>query len=70
MIRRHTIKVVGGSPNHFELAALTAVFIALIRGAHALRAPHSAGAHRAWWDQKPPYVPAHSWRSRQAPPPR
>ncbi|WP_408909497.1 acyl-CoA carboxylase subunit epsilon [Streptomyces solicavernae] len=63
------IKVVRGSPNHLELAALTAVFVALVRGSHALRDPLPR-SRRAGWDRQPPYLPAHSWRSHAVSPPR
>ncbi|WP_374991101.1 acyl-CoA carboxylase subunit epsilon [Streptomyces sp. LHD-70] len=63
------IKVVKGSPNHLELAAFTAVFIALARGSHALRDPRPR-SRRAGWDHQSPHLPAHSWRARAASPRR
>ncbi|NBE50703.1 acyl-CoA carboxylase subunit epsilon [Streptomyces boluensis] len=63
------IKVVRGRPNHLELAAFTAVFMALVRGSHTLSEPDPR-SRRAGWDHQPPHLPAHSWRARRASPPR
>ncbi|MEV0410647.1 acyl-CoA carboxylase epsilon subunit [Streptomyces sp. NPDC050448] len=71
MIRRHRIRVVRGSPDHIELAALTAALLILARTADAPRAPHSTRRRRAHWDRNLPSVghhPAHSWRARPASP--
>ncbi|WP_158710009.1 acyl-CoA carboxylase epsilon subunit [Streptomyces katrae] len=71
MIRRHRIRVVRGTPDHIELAALTAALVILARTAHVPRAPHSARHRRAHWDRNVPSVvhhPAQSWRARPASP--
>ncbi|MFF4851796.1 acyl-CoA carboxylase epsilon subunit [Streptomyces sp. NPDC001194] len=67
MIRRHRIKVVRGTPDHIELAALTAALLILARTAPVPCAPRSTRRHRAHWDRNVTSVvhcPAHSWRSR------
>lgn len=67
VIRRHRIRVVRGTPDHIELAALTAALLILARTAAVSCAPHSTRRHRAHWDRNMASVvhcPAHSWRAR------
>ncbi|MFJ3202220.1 acyl-CoA carboxylase epsilon subunit [Streptomyces sp. NPDC086989] len=67
MIRRPRIRVVRGTPDHIELAALTAALLMLARAADAPRAPRRARHRRAHWDRNLRSVvhhPAQSWRAR------
>ncbi|WP_323179119.1 acyl-CoA carboxylase subunit epsilon [Streptomyces sp. NBC_00320] len=71
VIHRHRIRVVRGSPDHIELAALTAALVILARTAPVPRAPHSTRHRRAHWDRNLASVvhhPAHSWRARPGSP--
>ncbi|MEU7553235.1 acyl-CoA carboxylase subunit epsilon [Streptomyces sp. NPDC044571] len=66
MIGRHRIKVVKGSPDHMELAALTAALFVMARTTHG-SGERSSRHHRAHWDRNLPALirfPAHSWRAR------
>ncbi|MEU9178457.1 acyl-CoA carboxylase epsilon subunit [Streptomyces sp. NPDC048550] len=63
--------MVRGSPDHIELAALTAALVILARTAPVPRAPHSTRHRRAHWDRNLASVvhhPAHSWRARPGSP--
>ncbi|MER7461480.1 acyl-CoA carboxylase epsilon subunit [Streptomyces sp. NPDC097981] len=60
-----------GTPDHIELAALTAALLILARAADMPCAPRSTRRHRAHWDRNLAAVvhhPAHSWRARPASP--
>lgn len=71
MTGRHRIHVVRGTPDHIELAALTAALLMLARASEVGGAPRPRRHRRAHWDRNLPSIvhhPAHSWRARPASP--
>ncbi len=69
VIGHHRIRVVRGTPDHVELAALTAALFMLARASEVSGSgrPRSSRHRRAHWDRNLPsrlHHPAHSWRAR------